>query len=351
MRLNQKNEFPFVSVVVPVLNREKSIGNCLKSLVDMDYPSYEVIVVDNGSTDNTVQIVKEFRVRLVREKRKGPYMARNAGIKAARGGLILFIDSDCLATTNLLHCLVKEFRNDTIAGVGGPIISHQPETLVEDFGHLAGIHQYSYPRGILKWNKKKFLSGGIFTSNAMFRKDVLEKLHHFDDDFMSGGDYDFCWRLQRAGYLLYFTPDAVVYHKHRGNLWGLVKQFFKYGKEQPKLLKKQPEGFSFVKIKTYIFDHIEFRFKSPLKMLVNIDTCTLLPFSIAASVFSRFFLFLSGILLFFTLFGTGLLSARIVKKSGQMKWLVFFPFFHLARDYSFSIGRIYGGIKQKVLSF
>ena len=349
--LSMNTSKPNVSIIVPVLNREMSIGRCIEALLEQDYPRFEIIVVDNGSIDNTVSIVKSYPVKLIHEPVKGPYKARNSGMKAAKGPLVLFIDSDCVARKNLLKSLVSALLKHDTAGVGGPLQSHEPATIVEHFSHHAGIVQYTCPRGQLNWDKTKFLSGAIFTSNAMFRKDVLEKLGGFENDFMSGGDYDLCWRLQRAGYTIYFEPDAVVYHIHRSDLKGLIKQFFKYGLEQPKLLKKQPGRRSYIKIKTFVLPHIEFVVRSPVQMLVNIDACTLFPVSILLSFFYAPFVYVSAALVAMALAGAEGAAAVVVKETRELKWLLLFPFFHLVRDYAFTAGRIAGAIKQRILSF
>lgn len=342
---------PHVSIIVPVLNRAASIELCLEALTRLDYPSYDIIVVDNGSTDNTTDVVKRYAVTLLHEPVRSPYVARNTGLRHARGPLVLFIDSDCVASGHLLTHLVSTLVEQGSAGVGGPLQTHDPATLVEAFGHHAGILQYTFPRGPLPWNRNKFLSGAIFASNAMFRKDVLEELNNFDADFTSGGDYDLCWRLQRAGHTIYFDPDAVVYHIHRGNTRNLVRQFYKFGLEQPRLLKKQPEGKSFLKIKTFIFPHWEIAFRSPVRMLVNIDCCTLLPVALLASPLYPPLLYVAAVLALAALAGAGAAAARVAWKTRELKWLALYPFFHLLRDYAFTIGRIRGGFIHRILSF
>ena len=342
---------PNVSIIVPVLNREASIGRCLEALLAQNYTQYEIIVVDNGSTDDTISIVESYPVRLIHEPVRGPYKARNSGLKEAEGPLVLFIDSDCVARKNVLTSLVAALMEEDSAGVGGPLMSHEPETIVEHFAHHAGILQYTYPKGPLKWDKDKFLSGAIYTSNAMFRKDILEKMGGFQEDFMSGGDYDLCWRLQRAGYTIHFEPEAVVYHIHRSDLKGLIKQFFKFGLDQPKLLKRQPEGRSFIKIKTYILPHIEFAFKSPIQMLINVDSCTMLPLSIIVSLFYTPFFYISAALMVTALAAAEGAAIQVTRKSKEWKWLLLFPFYHLVRDYAFTAGRVAGSIKHRLLAF
>lgn len=345
------NDLPSISIVVPVLNRERTIGKCVQSLMELDYPSYEVIVVDNGSADKTYEIVSQFPVKLVTEERRGPYAARNKGIELAQGEMVFFFDSDCIATKDLLKMLVRNFTDECIAGVGGQLQTYDPATVIEQFEDFAEILVFNLPKGFIQWNKNEFLSGAIYASNVLFRKKVLEEVHGFDPDFMSGGDYHLCWTLQRLGYKLYFDPEAVVKHMHRADLNGLIQQFFKYGKEQPRLLKKQPNRFSYMKVKTYLFPPFEFRWRFPLRMLVSLDGCNLFLLSLIMATVSSLFLYVSLLVLLIILLGTFRDTIKVVRKSGRMRWFLLYPVLHLVRNYSFAIGRIFGGVRHRVIAF
>jgi glycosyltransferase involved in cell wall biosynthesis len=344
------NAFPHVSIILPVLNREKTVGRCLESLMELDYPSYEVIVIDNGSTDTTYEIASHFPVTLLTEDRRGPYAARNKGLLHAQGKMVCFIDSDCLAHRDWLKKLVRNFTDENIAGVGGQLQTYEPQTLVEQFEDFAGILVYNLPKGFVQWDKHKFLSGAVYASNVMFRKKILLEAKGFDADFMSGGDYHLCWKLQRMGYKLLFDPEAVVKHVHRSSIKGLIHQFYKYGVEQPRLLKKQPGGFSYLKLKTYFFAPYELRCKMPLQLLVSIDCCHLFFLSFTMIVLSPLFLYSTVGILSLILLGVFRDTVKVMKKSGEKRWLLLYPFFHLIRNYSFIIGRVCGGVKHGIVA-
>jgi len=349
------DRLPRVSIVVPVLNRKELIGKCIESLLKLDYPSFEVVVVDNGSTDKTREIVSNYPVRLVVKEGGGPYVARNEGIRQANGEIVAFTDSDCVVAQNWLLNLIRNYTNDKIGGVCGEIFSYTPRTIAEKFADLIGVQRVGKLNltnqwALLRRDSNRFLFPDSVAANASYRKRVLKEINGFDEEIISGGDVEIGWRVLDAGYDLIFDPEAVVWHKHRDSLWKLFKQFFRWGKDQPQLLRKQSGGLSYIEIKTYILPAYEFGFKSPIRMLISLDFLNLFILSLILAVLSRFFLFLSIILFLCVLAGTFHRTVEIVKSSGELKWLVLFPLLNFVRHYSFTIGRIRGGIKHRVLA-
>ena len=228
MRSYKKGEggdFPFISIIIPVLNGEKTIGMCLEALLRQSYPSerYEILVVDNGSYDNTVNIVKDLPVQLLFEKRgRNSYMARNLGVKYAEGEIIVFIDADCIAEKDWLANIVNPFHNENIGVVAGEVLSYEPVNLIQGFYAFSGFLE----------QKKKIKSkiSAIATANVAIRKTIFDIVGQFDEDFRWGGDNDFGVRIQReTNYLIRFAKKAIVYHFHRYSLKGLIKHAYTYG--------------------------------------------------------------------------------------------------------------------------
>lgn len=219
------DKWPIISIIIPVFNGGKTIGKCLRALVNQTYPTgkYEIIVVDNGSYDNTVNIVKEFPVRLFFENRAhNSYMARNLGIKQAKGEVIVFIDADCLAETDWLANLVEPFHDENVGVVAGEVLSPEPKNLIQGFYAFSGFLE----------QEKKVKNGiaAIATANVAIRKVLFDIVGQFDESFRWGGDNDFGVRIQREiNYLVRFAKRAIVYHFHRGSLKGLIKHAYTYG--------------------------------------------------------------------------------------------------------------------------
>lgn len=220
----------YVSIIVPVLNGEKSIGKCLESMTKLTYPknNFEVIVVDNGSTDRTVEIIETFQkehnvdVKLHFQKIKSSYAARNIGVKNAKGDILAFTDADCVVDKDWLTNAVVYFSDVTIGGIAGEVLSESGDSIVE---------RYTTDSEILS-QKRKFNSGSLpyaQTANAIYRKELFYKIGYFDE-ILSGGDADYSWRmLLDTDYKIIYAEDTIVLHKHRTSLKGLFKQTFKHG--------------------------------------------------------------------------------------------------------------------------
>jgi len=224
----------FVSVVVPTYNRCNMLGNCLNSLFAQTYPAnkLEVIVVNDGSTDRTEDILRKYEnkapcaFKWMTIKNKGSASARNQGIKKSKGELICFIDDDCIATRTWVENLIKKFRDDEIVGIGGKIQTHKAENIFEKYGMLMDQEK------TIKENS------GIITSNCAFRKKILEKIDGFDENLRNLEDFDLGLRARMQGWELSYSPKAIVWHRHRSNLKQLLKQHYFQGIGLAVLCKK-----------------------------------------------------------------------------------------------------------------
>lgn len=215
-----------LSVVIPAYNSANTIGACIESILSQDYPSgsYEIIVVDNNSSDATVTVVENYAVKLAFEReRQSPGAARNKGISLAQHELIAFIDSDCLAGPGWLTNLMAPFDDLDVGLVGGRISSQVPDSgLVETF-----LTRVKYTSADHYASSEPL---GLPSGNVAYRRECLERVGVFDGAMPWGEDIDLAWRAQvYGGYRAVCEEDAIVYHKHRSTLAGLFNQFRKYG--------------------------------------------------------------------------------------------------------------------------
>lgn len=223
--LSVESNSPFVSIVLPVLNAEKTIGLVLQILAEQSYPAenYEIIVVDNGSSDRSVKIMTKFPVKLLHETRfPNSYCARNQGVLQARGDIIVFIDADCFPERDWLETLVRPFHDDSIGIVAGEVLSSHPSNLIQRFYEFSGL--------LIQRHKVSHQVPAIGAGNVAFRRDIFDSVGLFDESFRWGGDNDFGRRVQeQTSYSIKFAPKALVYHHHRESLRALIKHAYTYG--------------------------------------------------------------------------------------------------------------------------
>lgn len=218
-----------VSVVVPVYDAESTLRACLNALASQDFPheQYEVIVVDNGSTDRSWAIIQSYGppvLALQESELRGSYAARNTGIKESRGSIIAFTDADCIPDRHWLGQLVEKFADAGIGCVAGEILGVPPMTPAERFAAAAGVLSQ---RSCLNNAYRPYAQ----TANVAYRRGVFDKIGLFEPGLVSGGDVDFCWRMQeQTAWTLWFNEEALVRHHHRAGWKELWRQFERYGR-------------------------------------------------------------------------------------------------------------------------
>jgi len=210
------------SVIVPVFNSEKTISKCLKSLEKQTIKEkFEVIVVDDGSTDNTKKEVKKFKkVKYLYQKNKGPAAARNFGVRKAKGKIVVFIDSDCEADKNMLKELILPFKNKEIIGAQGSYKSKQT-SLMAKFVQIEIESRYELMK------KSKFIDF-LSTYCCAYRKKDFKEARGFDESFpmASGEDTELSYKLSKKGKKLIFNLKAFCYHQHPTSLIEYLKKKF-----------------------------------------------------------------------------------------------------------------------------
>ncbi|GAB4181231.1 MAG: hypothetical protein Fur0032_22290 [Terrimicrobiaceae bacterium] len=219
--------YPRVSVIVCSYNGAKTLENCLSSLKGVDYPDYEVILVDDGSKDNTQDIaVRHPWIVNIRQENKGLSVARNVGAAAATGEVIAYTDSDCMADPDWLYFLVGTLLSGEYAGVGGPNISPPAQNWIQACVAAA-------PGGPSHVLLSDVVAEHIPGCNMAFYKWAFDKVGGFDPEYRKAGDdVDFCWRLQQEGQVIAFSPAAIVWHYRRFTLDAFRKQQEGYGEAE-----------------------------------------------------------------------------------------------------------------------
>ncbi|HZT89329.1 MAG TPA: glycosyltransferase [Stellaceae bacterium] len=231
--------YPRVSVVVCSYNAERTMDQCLASLEKLNYPDYEVIVVNDGSTDRTLEIAERYPYcRIISQPNRGLSVARNVGAEAATGEIVAYTDSDCVADPDWLTYLVGKMEERALAACGGPNFPPPEDALVP----AAVAVSPGGPTHVLISDE---IAEHIAGCNMAFRRDALLGLGGFDPVYRAAGDdVDICWRFQDAGHVIGFSPAATVWHFRRNTAKAYINQQRGYGKAEALVYAKHPFRFN-----------------------------------------------------------------------------------------------------------
>jgi len=225
-------ELPKISVIVATLNAESTIDECLLSILELDYPKQllEVIVIDGGSKDSTIEHIKKHSVKLISNQLNTP-AAYNSALKAINNEIVGFIDADAKVERQWLKKLVKHLVSSEVAGASGNIETWNKNKLIPRcIGYELTYRYGQLPREV----------GRIATMNFIIKKKVIDEVGGFDEALPTQYDTDLGTRVVRAGYKIIFDANTFCYHFHRTTLSAFFKQQFKYGENTWKLYFKHP---------------------------------------------------------------------------------------------------------------
>jgi len=207
---------PIITIVIPVLNGEKYIGSCLESLLKLaeDGTRHEIIVIDNGSTDRTAEIVKSMNIDFVPNIKGTIGRLRNLGANRGHGNILAFIDSDCTASINWLINALSCMEREKAAMVG--CFYKNPD----DAGWFAATAE------LISNNKTGNVVNYIPAGNMIIKKEVFDTLGGFCETIETNEDVDICQRLRNSGYIIFSDPSIEVTH------WGVPRSLSEFLKKE-----------------------------------------------------------------------------------------------------------------------
>ena len=235
----RKKPWPKVSVVVAAYNGAATIDECLTGIARLNYPDFELIVIDDGSNDATPEIIKQHGVNSIRVPNGGLSRARNLGIESANGEIIAFIDSDASPAPDWLYYLVTALEEQNGAAVGGPNVPPPGAGFVAE---CVDCSPGNPTHVLLNDDHAEHIPG----CNMAYRKSALLEIGMFDPTHRAAGDdVDVCWKLLVRGHKIAFSPSAVVFHHRRGTVKSFLNQQKGYGYAEAHLQRRYPGRYNF----------------------------------------------------------------------------------------------------------
>jgi len=235
---------PFISVIVPIRNEERTIARCLQAIIEQDYPAdrLEVLVVDGMSTDRTREIVAQFaadhpNIQLLDNPRRIVSTALNIGLARAKGEVIVRVDGHTVIEPDYVRQCVRYLAETNADNVGGPMRPTSESYLGKAIG-LATSSPFGVGGSKFHYSQEEQFVDTVYL--GAYRRDVFDRIGGFDEELVRNQDYEFNYRLRAAGGRIFFTPAIKSWYYGRESLWSLWKQYFQYGGWKTQVIFKEP---------------------------------------------------------------------------------------------------------------
>ncbi len=289
----EMQEYPFVSVIVPMYNEENYIEYCLDSLINQTYPTdrMEVIVVDGMSSDRSREIVKIYQnnhsnVKLIDNPKRIVPVAMNIGIKNAQGEILIWMSAHSQFKNDFISRCVSLLQKTGAANVGGVLEAVGTNYLGKAIA-IAATNPFGVGDALYRFSDKKRWVDTVFPG-AWYKK-TIEEVGGFNEDMVVNQDYELNYRLRKAGGKILLSPDIRCRYFVRSSLYSLMKQYFRYGFWRVKTLVLHPDSLRWRQIAAPLF--VLGLIISALLIPVSTTAAFIIPllyfiFNVSASIFA-----------------------------------------------------------------
>ncbi len=324
---------PSVSVVVPAYNAEETIGPLLDSLLALDYPDREVIIVNDGSTDGTKAIVEQHPMQLIDQPNRGASAARDAGLRAAIGEIVAYVDSDVTVTRDWLRHLVKPLSEPAIAATTGQTI------FLRNDKATSWMRSLDIERRNARRKTYTRLANG---PNSAFRREVLLEVGGFDPNWFHAEDTEVSYRIGQRGYKIRYVPEAIVHHMPEEDWRDFLRKRYRDAKAFTRMLRR----YSRYAVREDDFVSLGMKVQPPLFLLM-------LPLAIGAVFFMATPVgpYLAGAVVAVLCVAMGLNLSEaldLAKWSGRPSFFLKGMGLGLLRGFAWGAGLGVGGLRQAV---
>jgi GT2 family glycosyltransferase len=242
---NAKNPV-LVSIVIPMLNEIESIETCLNSILAQNYPAdqIEILVVDGSSTDGSqekvLQLAKTYsNIHLLTNPLKRTPISLNIGVKNSNGDIIIILGAHTRIKNDFVEHNIRLMQEQGVKCTGGTQLNIGNTFLQHAIG-LAMGSRFGIPSAPYRFYKKPcFVDTVVY---AAYARELFDQVGYFNEELHISEDAEFNWRIRKAGYQIYYSPEIVSYYYPRKNLRKLTKQFFNYGILRVNVIKKHPDA-------------------------------------------------------------------------------------------------------------
>ena len=240
-KVRRSEVYPKISLVVPAYNEEITIGDCVKSLLSIDYPDYEIIVIDDGSTDGTLEEARKFEglgVKVIHQVNQGKANALNNGIRLSEGEIVITVDADTKLHPESLKKIASRFASNQHIGSVAGNVKVAPNT-----GILNALQTTEYTTGINLTRKAQSMLGCVMVVPgpiAALRGNVIKQVGFLSDDTFAE-DFDITMKILKAGYRVEYEDEAIAYTDAPRSLEDLMKQRRRWYRGMMQVLEKHPD--------------------------------------------------------------------------------------------------------------
>jgi len=280
---------PKYSVIVPIYNRPNEAEELLASLAKQSYKNFDILMIEDGSTEDCSEIVKsysnELDIKYHFKANSGPGDSRNVGMSMATGDYLIFFDSDCIIPPQYFEEVEKQLAKTPLDAFGGPDSAHESFSKVQKAINYAMTSIIT--TGGVRGKKNKLDQYQPRSFNMGISQAVYQKVGGYTD-VTPGEDPDLSYRIMNAGFRVGLIEDAYVFHKRRIDFSKFIKQVYKFGVMRSVLIKWYPDKFKL----TYIIPSLFLLFS----LLLIILSVAISPIFISPLAFIAIILFIESII-------------------------------------------------------